>query len=104
LASARPNAHVEPVGEGAASGKPEAITMTNDPDRRPTADDLAGMAWWNALSEAKRLFWLQVAGGAAAGASAAQAWKAFQAANASGAPATPSLGAADRARHPKELR
>lgn len=48
------------------------------PGNLPTGDDVAGMAWWNALSQAKRLFWLTQAGGAAAGASAAAAWAAFK--------------------------
>lgn len=44
----------------------------------PTADDVAGMAWWGALSQVKRLFWLTQAAGTAAGASAAAAWAAFK--------------------------
>lgn len=52
--------------------------MTTDADRDPSPDEQQGMAWWNALSETKRLFWLQLAGGAAAGASAAAAWAAFK--------------------------
>lgn len=27
----------------------------------PTADELAGMAWWNGLSEADRLLWCRLA-------------------------------------------
>ena len=44
----------------------------------PSGDDVAGMAWWAALSEVKRLFWLTQAAGTAAGASAASAWAAFK--------------------------
>lgn len=44
----------------------------------PTPDDVAGMAWWGALSQVKRLFWLTQAAGTAAGASAASAWAAFK--------------------------
>jgi len=29
---------------------------------QPTADERAGMAWWNDLSEAARLYWLRQAG------------------------------------------
>jgi hypothetical protein len=29
--------------------------------RCPTADDVAGMAWWNGLTEQRRAYWLQVA-------------------------------------------
>jgi len=29
--------------------------------RTPTADDLAGIAWWNACTERQRAYWLQVA-------------------------------------------
>jgi hypothetical protein len=47
-------------------------------DDGPTANDVAGMAWWGALSEVKRLFWLTQAAGSAAGASAASAWAAFK--------------------------
>jgi hypothetical protein len=30
--------------------------------RRPTADDVRGMAWFNGLSEQRREYWLQRAG------------------------------------------
>ena len=56
--------------------------MTHDADRSPTTDEEQGIAWWNSQSEAKRLLWLQLAGGAAAGASAASAWAAFKQAKA----------------------
>ena len=52
--------------------------MPPDADREPTTDEEQGIAWWNSLSEAKRLHGLQLAGGAAAGASAASAWAAFK--------------------------
>ena len=29
--------------------------------RKPTADDIAGMAWWNSLTEQRRAYWLSVA-------------------------------------------
>jgi hypothetical protein len=47
-------------------------------DDHPSGDDVTGMAWWAALSEVKRLFWLTQAAGSAAGASAASAWAAFK--------------------------
>ena len=43
-------------------------------DREPTADELAGMAWWNGLSEVERAYWLGVAGSAIV----AEAWRAFK--------------------------
>jgi len=30
-------------------------------DRDPSADDLAGVAWWNSLSEPRRADWLRLA-------------------------------------------
>jgi hypothetical protein len=30
-------------------------------DQKPTADELAGMAWWNALAEDQRAYWLSEA-------------------------------------------
>lgn len=42
--------------------------------REPTADEIAGMRWWNALTEAERSKWLSVAGTAVA----ADAWAAFK--------------------------
>jgi hypothetical protein len=35
---------------------------THDEDRKPTADELAGMQWWNSLSEAQRATALRDAG------------------------------------------
>jgi hypothetical protein len=32
------------------------------PARKPTADDVRGMAWFNGLSEQRRAYWLQCAG------------------------------------------
>lgn len=46
--------------------------------REPTADEHAGMAWWNALPDRARREWLQRAGSAVP----AQAWAAFKAASA----------------------
>jgi hypothetical protein len=31
--------------------------MSEAPSRPATADEIAGMAWWNALSEVQRRFW-----------------------------------------------
>ncbi len=28
--------------------------------RKPTADDVLGMAWWNGLAEQRRAYWLQL--------------------------------------------
>ena len=47
------------------------------PQREPTADEIAGMQWWNDLSEAERAKALVDAGwksGAAGTPSAAEAW------------------------------
>jgi hypothetical protein len=48
------------------------------PDQRhPTADELAGMQWWNSMSEAERAAALKTAGWKAGGTStpsAAEAW------------------------------
>lgn len=51
--------------------------MTSDltPIQTPTGDDLAGLSWFNGLTDADRLFWLQQAGSAAPIA----AWAAFKA-------------------------
>ena len=46
-------------------------------DREPTADEIAGMCWWNTLSETERAAWLRRAA-EVGGSSAADAWKAFQ--------------------------
>ena len=29
------------------------------PARKPTADDLTGIAWWNSMTEPERAYWLQ---------------------------------------------
>jgi len=42
---------------------------------QPTADERAGMAWWNALTEAARLYWLRRAGDTGR---VADAWAAYQ--------------------------
>jgi hypothetical protein len=41
----------------------QAHTDTNGipPARKPTADDLAGIEWWNAMTEQRRAYWLQIA-------------------------------------------
>jgi hypothetical protein len=43
-------------------------------DREATPDELAGMAWWNGLSEAERGEWLRRAGSEVL----ADAWAAFR--------------------------
>jgi len=45
-----------------------------DTDREATADEQAGMEWWNALTEAQRARWLRAAGSAAP----AEAWVAYK--------------------------
>jgi hypothetical protein len=40
-----------------------------DNERRPTADELAGIDWWNSLTEPARAFWID-----SAGPSVAHAW------------------------------
>lgn len=30
-------------------------------DREPTADERAGIAWWNAMTETERAYWLSAA-------------------------------------------
>lgn len=44
--------------------------------REPTADERAGMAWWNALDEAGRRHWMQQAGNTGR---VADAWEAYKA-------------------------
>lgn len=51
-------------------------------DRAASTDEEQGITWWNSLSEAKRLLWLQLAGGPAVRTSAASAWAASGQANA----------------------
>jgi hypothetical protein len=53
----------------------EGFTMEQ---RKPTADEIAGMAWWNTLTEAERAKALEAAGLHSSGTcapSAADAWK-----------------------------
>lgn len=45
--------------------------MTEQSDREPSPDELAGIAWWNALDEAARRHWMQRAGNTGR---AADAW------------------------------
>jgi hypothetical protein len=59
----------------AAAQEAERATDRCAGRRRLTADDAAGMAWWNVQSEAARGFWLDRAG---PGASAADAWALFK--------------------------
>ena len=51
------------------------MTSNSSPLPTPTGDDLAGFAWFNGLTDADRLFWLEQAGSAAPIA----AWAAFKA-------------------------
>ena len=51
-----------------------------DVSREPTADEQAGMNWWNALPERLRSYWLQEAGSTTA--SVADAWGKFKSARA----------------------
>lgn len=52
------------------------LTWSNEHrcDPKPTADEAAGIAWWNGLSEADRAAWLKGAGSAVP----AEAWAAFK--------------------------
>ena len=43
-------------------------------ERPPTADEVAGMAWWNSQTELVREFWLRVANSARA----PYAWAAYR--------------------------
>lgn len=47
--------------------------MNNAPES-PSIDDLAGMAWWNSMSESDRLYWLALAKSAAP----VDAWERFK--------------------------
>lgn len=49
--------------------------MSAPTDREPTADERAGMAWWNAMSEHARREWLRKARSAVP----AEAWAAYRA-------------------------
>ncbi|MFD1712797.1 hypothetical protein ACFSF0_19550 [Ottowia flava] len=40
--------------------------METEPERPPTTDEAAGMAWWNSQTELVREFWLRVANSARA--------------------------------------
>ena len=70
----------------------------------PSGDDVAGMAWWAALSEVKRLFWLTQAAGTAAGASAASAWAAFKRADPDQAAQQDALRNVERGDHQENQR
>lgn len=54
-------------------------TPPDPTDREPTADERAGMTWWNTLSEAERRRWMREAGDTGI---AADAWAAYQRAQA----------------------
>jgi hypothetical protein len=43
-------------------------------ERKPTADELAGIEWWNSMSEPRRADWLQLADSARP----ADAWAEFK--------------------------
>ena len=51
---------------------PEAGTV--DVDREPTANETAGITWWNSLPETMRLYWCELAGSYVA----ADAWAHFK--------------------------
>ena len=53
-----------------------ALVPPTDEPRIATADDVRGMAWWNACTEAERLAWLQRADSACP----ADAWTTYKAA------------------------
>lgn len=57
----------------------QEVAVTTQYDREPTADERAGIAWWNALDEADRLQWMQQAGDTGR---AADAWAAYKRAQA----------------------
>ncbi|MER9304259.1 hypothetical protein [Mesorhizobium sp. M0496] len=48
--------------------------MADEPNRDPTADEMAGMQWWNSLTEAERADWLVRAQSAVP----AEAWAAYK--------------------------
>lgn len=48
--------------------------MADEPNRNPTADEIAGMQWWNSLTEAVRSDWLARADSAVP----AEAWAAYK--------------------------
>lgn len=50
-------------------------TANTAPPKRASADDVAGMRWWNALSDALRGFWMRQAGDTGR---AVDAWRAYQ--------------------------
>jgi hypothetical protein len=53
------------------------MTITQNKDRKPTADELAGIQWWNSMTEAERAKALEAAGWKSGGTwtpSAADAW------------------------------
>ncbi|MER9875249.1 hypothetical protein [Mesorhizobium sp. M0195] len=52
-----------------------SVASRNSQDPAPTADEHAGMAWWNALDEGGRRDWMQQAGNTGR---AADAWKAYK--------------------------
>jgi hypothetical protein len=37
----------------------DKIRRGQTPSRKPTVDDLAGMSWFNSISEERRAYWLQ---------------------------------------------
>ena len=48
--------------------------MADELNRNPTADEIAGMQWWNSLTEAERADWLARADSAVP----AEAWAAYK--------------------------
>jgi len=48
--------------------------MTENLEREPTADEAAGIAWWNSIPERQRAFWLELTHSG----SAAEAWTEYK--------------------------
>lgn len=59
-------------------GRKQAVAAREQDPHRVTADEAAGIAWWNAQNGSSRLFWLEQAQRAGLELSAASAWAAFK--------------------------
>jgi hypothetical protein len=64
---------VTEVGRAVLAAKTREAVVTTE--TQPTPDERAGIAWWNALDEAARRYWLQQAGNTGR---AADAWAAYK--------------------------